>query len=171
MQTLITMQEWEQHKRFVGLTQDDVDAIVRLQPVAKNFVQEVVEALYEHLLSFNQTRSFLTSPELMGLLREAQSEYFLQLFAGDYGEKYLKSRIHVGRIHYRVGLPVSIYMATYSHYFRLIRPHIFEYLDDTEMAFRSLDALGKLITLDEIVAVDAYIETMVNSPKLQVQNS
>lgn len=166
MQTLITMKEWEQHKEFVGFTAADSEALAWLKPIAGHFVSEVVEALYEHLLSFDQTRRFLTNPELMALLRQSQSDYFLQLFDGEYGETYLQSRIHVGRIHYRVGLPLSTYMATYSHYFMLIRPHIFEYLDDEDMAFRSLDALAKLITLDEIVAVDAYIETMVNSPKV-----
>ena len=165
MQTLITMKEWNQHKEFVGFTKADGEALSWLQPVAKIFVSEVVAALYKHLLSFEETRVFLTNDDLMALLREAQSDYFLQLFDGVYGEKYLKSRIHVGRIHYRVGLPLSIYMATYSHYFMLIRPYIFQYLEDERRAFRVLDALAKLITLDEIVAVDAYIETMLNTPK------
>lgn len=160
MQTAITLEDWEQRKAFLGFSDNDVEALSWIQPMSGFFVNEVVETLYRYLHNFERTAAFLQDEVRLERLRSSQSQYFLELFAGDYGEAYLNSRIRIGLVHHQVGLPLSLYMATYSHYFMLIRPHIFEYIDDENEAFQVLDSLAKLITLDETVAVDAYVEAI-----------
>lgn len=160
MSELISTADWEARKQFVRFSDEDLEAISWISPMAEFFAGEVIEMLYGHLLSHEQSKVHLQDEALTERLKIAQSEYFIQLFAGEYGEAYLKTRLAIGRVHYQVGLPLSVYMSTYSMYYMLIRPHIFEYIDDEDDAFMVLDALAKLITLDETVAVDAYVDAM-----------
>ena len=162
VETLISLSEWEERKKFVTFTADDEEALSWLRPMAEFFADEVVSDLYDILTRSDATKAFLTDESLVTGLKKTQTDYFIQLFAGNYGEEYLKNRLRIGEVHYKVGLPSSIYLATYTHYFMLIRPHIFEYLDNENDAFRVMDALAKLITLDETLAIDAYIEATVN---------
>lgn len=156
----ISSTEWEARKAFVKFEDKDIQAIATIAPMAEFFAGEVVEWLYLHLFAHERSRQHLPLENIEGLKR-MQGDYFLQLFSGVYDDGYLQSRIQVGVRHHQVGLPLDLFIETYSQYYLLIRPHVFEYLDDEDEAFRALDAISKLITLDQSVAVDAFVAMML----------
>lgn len=154
----VTQQEWEQRKNFVGFTDDDVQFLRELHPFMEDWSDEVIEDLYRHFLSFEETKSFFPNEETLNRVKTLQKEYFLGLTKGDYGEEYLWNRLEIGRIHLRIGLSPRWYMGSYSFYVQSVFPKVIEaFKSDYQRAQNTMLALLKLITLDQELAMTTYI--------------
>jgi rsbT co-antagonist protein RsbR len=150
--------EWKQQKEFLNFTKDDENALQQMQPLAMRYADEFIDLLYEHLLAFPETKRFFSDERKLNHVKLAQKSYFLDLFAGEYGEDYFNSRIKVGMIHQRIGLPPRLYMNTYCYYLQLLIPQIYGNPDfNPETANNVFMALYKLICLDQELALSAYI--------------
>ncbi len=153
----ITLQDWEQRKKFSGFSDEDAQLLQQLQPVAEAFADAVVEELYRQFLNFEETRNFFSDSAMLARVKAAQKIYFLGLTAGDYGEKYFENRLHIGRIHQKIGLTPRWYMGAYSIYAQLVFPRVIEAVKPAEKALRTFGALLKLIALDTELAITTYI--------------
>jgi len=117
-----------------------------------------VEELYQHLMQFSELSRFLSDEKVLHRLKLAQKQYFIDLTSGEYDEEYFKTRVKVGITHHRIGLSLSLYMATYCYYMQLFYPRIYshpEFSQDT--ANDMFTALQKIINLDQSVAMTAFI--------------
>lgn len=153
----VSLKEWERRKAFVGFSEQDIKNLIALQPVADNYVDEVMERLYEHFMSFDETRRFFTDPQVLNRVKAMQGDYFRALTRGDYGENYLKNRLHIGRVHQRIGLEPRWYMGAYAVYIQLVYARILEaFKDDLSVAHRAIISLLKLFTLDKELALTTY---------------
>lgn len=154
----VTPDEWEWRKYFYGFQEDDVARLRGLKAFAENFVHEVVEELYVLFTLHHETARFITDKEMLERLKESQTRYFLELFDGNYGEDYLRRRLKIGRIHQQIGLDLEWYLGAYTHYIRLVQPHIMEiFSGDSNNGLKVIDSLLKLISLDQSLAVTAYM--------------
>jgi len=153
----MTPERWEQHKRFVGFDEHDVELLVRHDKTARGYVEGLVEALYEHLLSFRESRQMLASQSVLGVLKRLQQRFFLDLTAGDYGPSYLEQRLRVARTHIHIGLPLHLYLNTYSVYLQLVVPRVLGSEPKLALAQETLQALMKLIMLDQQVVAECYL--------------
>ncbi|MET0103092.1 MAG: protoglobin domain-containing protein [Sedimenticola sp.] len=154
----VSLEEWERRKAFAGFGSEEIAVLKLLRPAAESFVKDVVELLYEQFIRFEETHRLMRDDDTLNRLKSAQHSYFLELFDGEYGEAYLLSRLNIGRVHHRIGLAPEWYMGAYAHYICLVRPHIYQALEsDVEQGHKALDALTKLITLDQSLAVSTYI--------------
>ena len=150
--------EWERRKAFVGFTDEDAQLLQELGPVAESYVDEVVEGLYQQFLRFEDTRAFFPDAATLNRVKALQRAYFLQLTQGDYGEAYLANRLHIGKIHQRIGLAPRWYMGAYSLYMQLAFPRVMAaFKHDPAKGQRMFLALLKIITLDKELAITTYI--------------
>jgi rsbT co-antagonist protein RsbR len=154
----VTIREWEQRKEFVDFTDEDAQLLQELSPIAEAYADEVVEGLYRQFLRFEETRAFFPDAATLNRVKALQKEYFLGLTCGDYGEAYLMNRLHVGRIHQRIGLSPRWYMGAYSLYRELVFPHVLAAFGaDMAKAQHVLSALLKIIALDTELAITTYM--------------
>jgi rsbT co-antagonist protein RsbR len=154
----VTMTEWEQRKKFIGFTAEDVQLLQELNPIAHVYVDEVVESLYRQFLSFAETRAFFPDEATLRRVKALQRAYFLQLTQGDYGAAYLAHRLHIGQVHQQIGLEPRWYMGAYSIYMQLALPRVMAaFSHDLAKAQRIFLALLKIITLDKELAITTYI--------------
>ena len=156
-ESVVTLDDWERRKEFLGFTDEDARLLRQLRPAAEAFVDDVVEELYRRLLDFEEAKAFLKDPGVLVHVKAAQRAYFLGLTAGDYGKEYLTDRLRIGRTHQRIGLPPRWYMGTYSLYMQLVLPRVMAAVAPAEKAHRSFSALLKLVGLDTELAVSTYI--------------
>src|SRR5690554_3137404 len=153
----------EYRKKFADLSAEDAKRMKRLKPVGEAHIDEIMDDLYEHLLKFPETNSFLQSEKHVKNLKGAQTRFFMDLLSGEYGQKYLESRLSVGRTHERIGLEPQWYIGAYSKYMNLIIPKIFEANKDKPAeAIEDVQGVVKVIFLDMGFAIDTYIEAMRN---------
>jgi signal transduction histidine kinase len=151
--------DWETRKRFLRFTTEEEVALTALQPLMAQHVDELVGAFYRHLLSFSDTRTFLTDELISTRLLEAQKRYLLSLVTGPYDRAYEEGRRRIGQVHACLGLAPEWYLGAYALYLSLLEPLIFEQFRDqpaTCVAIRI--ALTKVMFLDMQLALETYIE-------------
>jgi len=155
----ITLAEWEQRKRFVGFTAGDEQILEELHLVARTYAAEVMESLYERWLQTPELAAHFQEPGVLFRVKELQRQYFIRLTSGRYGQEYMEDRLKIGRVHRRIGLSPRWYMGAYSIYMQIVFPRVlsaFEY--DRVKRDRAINALAKLISLDQELALLAYFE-------------
>jgi rsbT co-antagonist protein RsbR len=149
--------ELARRKRFLEFDDDDVQRLEGMYDLTHEHVDAVIEAFYEHLLSFPETASFFRDPPLLEHVKGRQKDYFIRLTQGDYDEDYLAERLQLGSIHERIGLPVRSFLGMYAFYLRQIAALLVkEHPGDPKRAFETFHSLTKLLFLDIGLGVDMY---------------
>jgi signal transduction histidine kinase len=146
--------------KFLRFDAKDQQLLKDLQELFAEHADEIVDAFYNHLLKFEDTRALLTSEEMRNRLKTLQKEYLLSLVRGEYDEAYYESRLRIGRSHERIHLEPKYYLGAYSLYFSILYPLIFEkYKNNPEKLQDTLLALTRIFSFDSQIAMEAYIET------------
>lgn len=155
----ISEHELEQRKKFLQFGPEDEERLRKLASVSESYAEEVIEAFYKHLLSFDEMKAFFPDDELLARVKAGQKAYFLRLTQGNYDIDYAEERLKIGATHERIDLPVKFYLSMYNLYLREVWKHIFEtdreHPDETMAIFFSL---MKLIFLDISLTIDTYID-------------
>ena len=160
---------WKIRKAFLLLTEEDERRLKLIQPLMDRCVDELVEAFYQHLLGFSETRRLLTDALIASRLKDAQKHYLQSLVSGPYDEAYRESRLKIGQVHDRIGLTPQWYLGAYSLYLTLLQPLVLrEFRNSPADADAVLSVLTKVVFLDIQLAIDAYIQK--SSEKLEFSN-
>jgi signal transduction histidine kinase len=155
----MAVDDWETRKAFLRFTKEEEVALTALQPIMAQHVDELVEAFYRHLLSFPDTRKFLTDDLISTRLQEDQKRYLLSLVTGPYDRAYEAGRRRIGQVHARLGLTPEWYCGAYALYLSLLQPLVFEQFRHQPTQYVTVRiALTKVIFLDMQLALEAYIE-------------
>jgi signal transduction histidine kinase len=155
----MAVDDWETRKGFLRLTNEEEVALTALQPLMAQHVDELVGAFYRHLLSFPETRRFLTDELISTRLLEAQKRYLLALVTGPYDRAYEEGRRRIGQVHARLGLTPEWYFGAYALYLSLLEPLVFEKFRTQPAEYVAVRiALTKVMFLDIQLALEAYIE-------------
>ncbi|RZI44662.1 STAS domain-containing protein [Herbaspirillum sp. HC18] len=156
----IDEEEISTRKRFLQFGEEDAARLKSINDIAGKYADDVIEDFYRHLLSFDETRTFLNDPDTLARVKNAQKNYFLRLTQGDYGLGYIEDRLRVGSAHERISLPMKAYLGMYNFYLRSVFSHLREtYSDDPERATGIFLSLMKLTFLDMGLAIETYIES------------
>jgi signal transduction histidine kinase len=151
--------DWDSRKRFLGFTREEEVSLTTLQPLMAQHVDELVAAFYRHLLSFPDTKKFLTDELITTRLLEAQKRYLLSLVTGPYDRAYEEGRRRIGQVHARLGLTPEWYMGAYALYLSFLEPLVFEKFRNRPATYVAIRiALTKVMFLDLQLALEAYIE-------------
>jgi protoglobin len=86
--------------RFLDLSEEDADRLKSINRTAELHAAELVDRLYEHILSFDETRSL----QVLQRVKELQKRYFIQLTEGKTDAEYFEDRLRVGDAHQRIEL-------------------------------------------------------------------
>jgi rsbT co-antagonist protein RsbR len=154
----LTADEIVRRKAFLEFDDDDVERLVAVNALAKEYADPVIDAFYEHLLSFGETAVFFRDAHLLERVKRLQKEYFLRLTAGDYEEDYVENRLSIGAVHERIGLPVKSYLGMYNFYLRTVAGHLTDaFPTEPERLQAIFHSLMKLVFLDIGLAIDTYV--------------
>ena len=150
--------ELAMRKRFLEFGDGDVRRLEGMQDLAQESVDAVIDAFYEHLLSFPETAAFFHDPEVLEFARHREKEYFIRLMQGDYEQEYVEDRLQLGTVHEKIGLPIRLFLGMYAFYLRQIAPRILDqHSGEPAEAFEAFHSLTKLLFFDIGLGVDTYI--------------
>ena len=154
----IDERELQSRRSFFEITDEDLQRLASLRPLAEKHTDAIVDAFYELLLSHAETRRFFPDDATVRRVKRTQREYFLGLFAGRLDLAYVEDRLRVGAAHERIGLAPKWYLGMYNHYLRLVANRLLEaFPNEPARAFSSFLTLTKLVFLDIGLAVDTYL--------------
>ena len=149
-------------KEFMRIGADDIERIRAMSGHADEWVERILEPLYEHFLGFPQTRAFFQSDRHVGNIKRVQSRFFKELLSGVYDEAYFRRRLVVGRTHERIGLGPEWYIGAYSRYVDLLLDPMAERFEDRDELLANVRSVLKLVFMDMSLAIDTYIEAQQN---------
>ena len=167
--------ERAERKSFVRLTEEDVRLLRELRPVMEANVDRIVAEFYEHLLTFSGPRKFFADAQAIARVKGMQRDYLLGLCLGEFDEEYFERRLQIGVVHERIGLLPKWYIGGYSHFQELIFPLVAQqHRYRPQRMVATIVALIKIMSLDQQLAIDTYIGSMVGKLRQiseQVQNA
>lgn len=155
----ISTQEVEQRKAWLEFGAKDEEAIKsEIDHLIDAKADELMDSMYKHFLSFEDTRSFFPDERILQHAKSAQRAYFVRLTKGNYDEKYVSDRLHIGATHHRIELDPKWYLGAYNRALSFIIPLVVEKLSkNTERLCQVLLSFLKLIFFDMGLAIEAYI--------------
>jgi methyl-accepting chemotaxis protein len=150
-------------KKFVRFTEQDVLCLRDLAPFAEAHVDEIVKEFYDKLLQFDEMKAiFRNTGVSVESLKATQRQYILELFSGIYDDDYFERRLRIGMVHYRIGLSPRWYLGAYSVLAQSIYTLIHRrYWFRPVKRLRYLVAVKKVLSLDQQLAIETYIHTLV----------
>jgi len=168
----ISDHELARRKQILEFGPEDEERLQKLAMVSEDYAQEVIDAFYRHLLSFEEMKAFFPDSELLNRVKAKQKAYFVRLTQGNYDLDYVEDRLKIGAIHEQIDLPVKFYLSMYNFYLRQVWQHIFEidreHPDEMMEVFFSL---MKLTFLDISLAIDTYIDSRERTIKALQQEA
>jgi rsbT co-antagonist protein RsbR len=168
----ISEQELERRKQYLQFGPEDEARLRNLASVSEDYAQVVIDAFYQHLLSFDEMKIFFPDNKLLTRVKTRQKAYFLRLTQGNYNSEYAEDRLRIGAVHEQIDLPVKFYLSMYNFYLREVWKHIFDvdhaHPDETMKTFFSL---MKLTFLDISLAIDTYLDSRERTIKALQQEA
>ena len=156
----ITEQQLERRKQFLQFGPEDEERLRKLAPLAESYADEVIDAFYQHLLSFEEMRAFFPDDALLAHVKAKQKAYFIRLTQGNYDLNYVEERLRIGAVHEQIELPMRFYLSMYNFYLREVWKHLCE-IDriHPDEAMATFFSLMKLTFLDISLAILTYIDS------------
>jgi signal transduction histidine kinase len=146
-------------RRFLRFSSGDARRLRALSTQLDPFLPEVVEAFLDHLRRFAPLRPLLDESGRVDRLHAILLTYLREMFAGDYGARYQEKRQRVGERHLELGIDTRWYLGSFNVLMQLLLPHIARiYAANPQAMLEAITSLSRLITLDQELALDRYIE-------------
>jgi rsbT co-antagonist protein RsbR len=164
----IDEQEVIRRKEFLEFNEKDEEVLQGLHDAAEGYAGPVIEELYRHFLSFEETKAFFRDPKVLARVKRMQTEYFLRLTKGNYDANYVANRLRIGSVHEQVNLAPKWYLGAYNFYLRSVAKQLSGlFSTQPQRVLPTFLSLMKLVFLDIGVAVDAYIHARERTMRAQ----
>lgn len=144
-------------KRWLDLSPEDEALVQEIDQLLHENIDPLIEDMYGHFLSFDETRVFFPDDATLQRAQMAQKRYFLRLCQGNYDRDYVAERLAVGQTHYRIGLDPTWYLGAYNRVFAWCRKLVAQkYKDNPDKYLEVIAALTRLVFFDMGLAIEAY---------------
>jgi diguanylate cyclase (GGDEF)-like protein len=153
--------ELRERKELLGLTRERETRLERLRTTCQLKVDDLVGRFYAQQLAIPEIRSIIGDFDTFARLKGAMRGYVLRMFDGTYDLNYANSRLRVGQVHARIGVPPRLYVASLHLLEELIAEMVLSDSDAEDVA-----AVRKLFLLDLQFAFDAYIDGLLSKVEL-----
>ena len=146
----------------LGFTDADAELLRSMHGWAESAIPEFVRRFYDR--SF-QIPFVVEMVQRQNSSRErlevAQASYAMALFRGWPDDAYLSQRLTVGRVHARIGITAEYYVASYQFYYDILFPMVREHVGSKKgKTEEAVSAIQKLLTLDQALVMDTYVENI-----------
>jgi methyl-accepting chemotaxis protein len=164
-----------QRKEFLRLGDEDQKLIAELRGWATEHATAIVRDFYDWQFAFGRTREFFTRfaqqrGMALGALRQhlegRQREYFLGVFEGaqdGWGASYFESRLHIGRVHDTINLPLKWYLGSYAELQMVLGRHLRASFEDVAYVARVESALSRVFNLDMQAVCESFLLATIES--------
>ncbi|SBW00862.1 Diguanylate cyclase [uncultured Alphaproteobacteria bacterium] len=116
---------------------------------------EIVAAFYRGQTAIPEIAKVIGDRDTLRRLHQTLEDYLAALFLGNFDAAYCDSRLRVGIVHSRIGVPLKLYAASVLALEDALRPHVAAAFD-TDPAPR-LDALRRAMLFDLHLVTETYL--------------
>ncbi|CCH49039.1 diguanylate cyclase domain-containing protein [Pseudodesulfovibrio piezophilus] len=168
-QLRITDHEIIKRKGLLFITEEDAKILLAIKPLVANNLVDIVEKFYDKLVGLEGVSQVIGDAESLYRLKNHLRGYLRSLFDGQYDMEYVQSRLRIGLVHKRIGVPPKLYIAAFKTLSMILRDYL---RDDTKDDSKDdlvcktcrvqQESLEKLMLFDLILVFDTYIQGLMN---------
>ncbi|MDG4475319.1 GGDEF domain-containing protein [Thiovibrio frasassiensis] len=138
--------------------------MVGMKPLIAPHVETLVDRFYTLQVEEPEIARLIGDSETLSRLKKHLSRYILTLFDGEYGMEYVLSRLRIGMVHKRIGVPPKLYVPSLWNLFSLLRHQILLETDQKcGVCSDRLNALEKIMLFDLALVFDTYIFSLMDA--------
>ncbi len=142
-------------RELFGLGADEAAELRSCHAYIHANLDEIVDAFYAAQSAIPEIAKIIGDSDTMRRLRETMHAYIFDLFKGAFDAAYCDSRLRIGIVHSRIGVPIKLYVASVETLVEILRPYVAAALD-TDPEPR-LAALRKAMLFDLHLVMETYL--------------
>lgn len=155
----LTRENTIERRRFVGLTDEDVQHLRALGPIVQRHMPEILREFYDFLAATPDMAALVPPATADRLIRQVNS-YWTEFCEATFDRPYAASRMRIGVIHEKIGVGPEWYLAGLARQCTgLLRAIAAERPDDLAL----VRALVRALFFDMSFVLDAYMEARADS--------
>jgi len=158
-QIRLTADATEERRRFLGLSDDDLQHLRELRPLIAAHTPAILEDFYALLASRSETAA-LVPADTARRLKQQVASYWMELVDGGFDRPYAASRMRIGVIHEKVGVETASYLTGLARQLCGLTRAIFS---ERPEPLDELRALVRAVFFDLSFVIDAYMEARVDT--------
>ncbi|WP_127585479.1 globin-coupled sensor protein [Paenibacillus koleovorans] len=139
---------------YIGLTEQELSLLASKKEAFEQIVSALVDELYARIMKEPELVALIQKHSTLDRLKQTQHMYFMSLTSGVVDEDFIEHRLHIGRIHSRIGLTTNWYLGTYMLYLDLATAHLKKVIPNDWLQVTL--ALTKMFNLDSALVLEAY---------------
>jgi hypothetical protein len=147
----------ERARTYFGLDQRALEMLVVLGTICQDVKEELINGLYQAIDSWPEVRDAVDAAALERA-KEAQHQYFDELFSGRLDLAHCQRRRRIGAVHDEVGIQPYWYLAAYCFYLNRLHAYMVPRFQGIPVGTqtRILQALTKMVLHDAALAWEGY---------------
>lgn len=144
-----------------GLSKEDQDMLTRVGELITPAIPALTGRFYEVLQEDPQTAPYLDGR--LDVLKKTHIAWMKELFAGDYGEDFIRRQEKIGEAHVRVRVP-PLFVAASMSFLRAALPEVVSRnMQDTQVAGKAIASLLRLMDLCQYLIDRAYNHSLMDN--------
>lgn len=164
-QLRITAREIIKRKGLLSISDDDAKTLKEAKPIIVGDLDAIVGTFYDTLVDLEGVPEVIGDAESLMRLKNHLRGYLRSLFDGEYDTNYVQSRLRIGLVHKRIGVPPKLYVAAYKILSSLLQERLRAKKgdgDSCDVCKTRFSALEKLMLFDLVLVFDTYIQGLMN---------
>lgn len=151
-----------QRKDMLGLTPELEEMLGGFNDAIRECVDAVVDDFYLQQVQLPQVQQIVGDADTLRRLKASMRGYVIGLFSGRYDADYVNSRLRIGKVHARIGVPPRVYVSSMHR----LENHVTTVLAESYGYDADSGALQKLMLFDLQLVFDTYIQGLVSEVEL-----
>lgn len=160
----ITALEIARRKELFGITLEDAATLALVKDAVSENLDAIVEEFYENQVNTPEIERLIGDAETLARLKKHLARYLLALFSGEYDSIYVLSRLRVGLVHNRIGVPPKLYVPSLRTLLGILRRHVTGPAAGgaCSACLPVMQALERVLLFDLSLVFDTYIHALVD---------
>ncbi|MFT8362883.1 MAG: globin-coupled sensor protein [Sporolactobacillus sp.] len=142
--------------KMLNLTEYDLQLLKKIRPLVFEEISEIATNFYAKVYRVDKLKAIIDAFSSVEKLSKTLARHVMEIFDGTIDEAFLDRRYHVGKMHYRIRLTPSYYMGAFQLLKKRFVALIFRELEQPELCERLIEAIDKMLTLEQQVVLAAY---------------
>jgi diguanylate cyclase len=148
--------EIEEREALIGLTPADRVLLASCWPAVRPEVDRLVTACLEQPLRQPAIRALVADRSTADRMQCGLVTYLESVFCAPHDAAHVDSRLRIGCVHRRIGLPARHFLAALHHLRVRLRQILATRIEDAARAACAVGALERRLLFDESLIIDAY---------------
>lgn len=164
-QLKLTNRVISKRKELFGIQTEDEALLSDIKPFIEERIDTIVGEFYQRQLQYSEIEIVIGDADTLSRLKNSMKFYVMDLFSGVYDEHYVTSRLRVGKVHKRIGVSPTLYMAAVRILWDLLAGIIendYQFPDNRPGEKKTLlQSLSKILMFDVQLVFETYTGSLV----------